>query len=200
MSDSSRYAELKARGAKPEEVWRRATVDGLDEIARIRILRELFGLTLVEAKSVAIQARSGVGLDDYQERFTEGLEAALDSDELRAAAGEGGGVLLDLGCFRELGYESGASLAASRRPEPWPEQAKVVAYLRAGEMTTFCPGFEDDVFEQGTESGNSGMRSDGVYRWPDVLAYYVERYNVRLPDAAIAHMRENGWRPPQADS
>ena len=33
-----------------------------------------------------------------------------------------------------------------------------------------------------------GGGSDGVYLWPNVLAYYVEHYNVGLPDFFVSHI------------
>lgn len=33
-----------------------------------------------------------------------------------------------------------------------------------------------------------GGGSDGVYSWPNVLAYYVEHYNVGLPEYFVSHI------------
>lgn len=81
MSDSTPYAQLKERGASPVEVWRQAEADGLDSITRIRLVRELFGLTLVEAKAVSIEARSGSSLEQHQAELVAGLEDALKSED-----------------------------------------------------------------------------------------------------------------------
>lgn len=43
---------LKEAGASPQAVYEAAKANGLDRIATIRLLRELFGLTLKEAKDV----------------------------------------------------------------------------------------------------------------------------------------------------
>jgi hypothetical protein len=39
----------------------------------------------------------------------------------------------------------------------------------------------------GAENGSS-ERSDGVYLWPEGLAHYIRRHNVRLPAAVIEHI------------
>lgn len=31
-------------------------------------------------------------------------------------------------------------------------------------------------------------RSDGVYRWGESLAYYVDKYNLKLPDDFVSHV------------
>jgi len=35
------------------------------------------------------------------------------------------------------------------------------------------------------------MQTDGVWAWPNVLAYYVERYHCRLPDEFVSHVRRH---------
>ena len=82
MSEFSRYTALRQAGASPVDVWRQATNDGVDAVKRIRLVRELFGLTLIEAKAVSVKATSGRSLDEHYDGLAEGLEAALaDEDE-----------------------------------------------------------------------------------------------------------------------
>ncbi len=52
MDDFTKYENLRNRGAKAREVYEIARADGLDLIALIRLLRKVFGLSLVEAKKV----------------------------------------------------------------------------------------------------------------------------------------------------
>jgi hypothetical protein len=40
------------------------------------------------------------------------------------------------------------------------------------------------------------MRTDGDFVWPDVLAYYVEKYGVELPPIFEARMASLGWSAP----
>jgi hypothetical protein len=40
--------------------------------------------------------------------------------------------------------------------------------------------------------------TDGQYAWPSDLAYYVERYHVRLPDDFVSVIAAHGWRVPEA--
>ncbi len=39
--------------------------------------------------------------------------------------------------------------------------------------------------------------SDGVWMWPRGLAHYVEKHNVKLPDAFVHTMRAHEWQIPQ---
>lgn len=80
MTDIKKYAALRDTGASPVEMWRQAEADGVDQIARIRLVRELYGLSLVQAKAVMVEARSGETLEERQEKLVEDLEKALDSN------------------------------------------------------------------------------------------------------------------------
>lgn len=108
--------------------------------------------------------------------------------------------LMEVGMFHELGYgEDYPSLTAARRNEPWPDQDRVAAYLRAAPKATISPGYEQDVFDPSRTAGTPAMRTDGTYVWPETLAYYVETYNVAVPDELVSHIRNNGWTPPDVD-
>ena len=44
----------------------------------------------------------------------------------------------------------------------------------------------------GESTGLRGnIRSDGYYSWPISLAYYIDRYNLRLPDDFVQHALES---------
>ena len=58
------------------------------------------------------------------------------------------------------------------------------------------PGLVKDTFDGKTLAGKRSMRTDGVYAWPDALAYYVERYQVELPPEFESHMAKSEWRMP----
>ncbi len=52
MSEFPKYAEMRSQGASARNVYLAAQADGLDAIQTIRMLRQVFGLSLVEAKQV----------------------------------------------------------------------------------------------------------------------------------------------------
>ena len=53
MDDFTKYEALRERGSKPREVYDAARGDGLDLITSIRLLRKVFGLSLVDAKKIS---------------------------------------------------------------------------------------------------------------------------------------------------
>lgn len=84
MSDDfSTYRQMKERGESPAACWLASREAGLKVFAGIRMLREVFGLTLTEAKEVAIVAEGRfASLDEYQgDVLLPALEAALKEIE-----------------------------------------------------------------------------------------------------------------------
>jgi hypothetical protein len=41
-----------------------------------------------------------------------------------------------------------------------------------------------------------GANTDGLYVWPMELAYYVQKYHVRLPQHFLERMASLNWKPP----
>lgn len=52
-------------------------------------------------------------------------------------------------------------------------------------------GSSRDILGSGeTVLGGDSIFSDGDWIWRDALCFYMRRYTVRLPDAVLAHARE----------
>jgi ribosomal protein L7/L12 len=63
------YQALRDAGQDAVEVFRTMQADGVGAVEAIRNIRELFGLSLLEAKEVMVQAEGWEGsLGDYQEQ------------------------------------------------------------------------------------------------------------------------------------
>lgn len=72
--------------------------------------------------------------------------------------------------------------------DPIPHKEEIVNYLRAGTMNSATGAYITDFFTGELVLFPDHGRSDGVYRWGESLAYYVDRYNLKLPDAFVAHV------------
>lgn len=106
-----------------------------------------------------------------------------------------------VGNFFELGYDhhpDAPRLAECRGKRLVEHKAEVVAYLRSGRSYIFSPGFDRDFFDETKRADTRSLVTDGVYTWPSLLAYYVECYDVELPQDFEEHMRSNGWKIPGA--
>ncbi|MBL0214155.1 MAG: hypothetical protein IPQ07_09730 [Myxococcales bacterium] len=76
------------------------------------------------------------------------------------------------------------------------ERAKVVAYLRAGDVLETYRGSSYCRFACGKPSAEMGHRdlTDGRFAWPEGLPHYVEAHAVRLPEHFVAHALANAPR------
>jgi hypothetical protein len=73
------------------------------------------------------------------------------------------------------------------------EQPRIVRYLsEAPAIAHFC-GLSYCRF--GCGANGSAEHSDGVWVWPEGLAHYLARHDVRLPQDFVAHMRSRRFRP-----
>lgn len=108
-----------------------------------------------------------------------------------------------LGFFDELGwgYATGSvAPARGRSGLSADERAAVVRYLRtAPSIMSVMTIYSDPLDPANTPIAGSGtMRSDGVWGWLELLAHLLERHDVALPPAFVAHVRAAGFTPPGA--
>jgi len=102
--------------------------------------------------------------------------------------------MIYIGSYEELipgkGYDS---LRDHMEASPYPHQETIVNYLRSGEMDMFSLQLPKDVFTGQRIPGEKLGMNDGVYTWWNTLAYYVEKYNLRLPKNFEEHvLRQTG--------
>lgn len=88
-------------------------------------------------------------------------------------------------------------------PWPAPDRELVLRHLRAGTVLVTYPEPSFCRFDCGETAMGRTDLTDGTYVWPEGLAHYVERHDVRLPEAFVAHVRARGgviapFRAPKA--
>lgn len=81
--------------------------------------------------------------------------------------------------------------------KPQKDKEKIVGYLKNGYALLFIPGVVMDLFRKDDYIiGAAHVLTDGTWVWPEVIAYYVENYNLQLPNEFIAHLELNNWTLP----
>lgn len=77
------------------------------------------------------------------------------------------------------------------------EREQIASYLKRGLVLRACLGYArcrlGDVPDK--EMGCADL-SDGRYIWPEGLWIYVARFDVRIPDDMVEHMRANDFKLP----
>ena len=81
MDDFSKYVAMRDNRVRAEEVFRQARHDGLDTVTCLRMVRQVFHLSLVEGKAVMVKADTGVSLQEHEEMLLPGLKQALQETE-----------------------------------------------------------------------------------------------------------------------
>ncbi|GIH18852.1 hypothetical protein [Rugosimonospora africana] len=84
--------------------------------------------------------------------------------------------------------------------EPPADASRVAEYLASGTAILFTTATTADRYDasMGAPVGLS-VRSDGVWVWSDVLAYYADRYGIPPEPELVEHIRRNDYRCPPLD-
>ena len=97
--------------------------------------------------------------------------------------------MIYIGKYNELspgrGYDS---MKEHFEKGAYPGKEKIVKYLTSGKIDWASLELPKDVFTgERIRMEKLGM-NDGVYTWWNTLAYYVEKYNLRLPKDFEEHI------------
>jgi hypothetical protein len=101
-------------------------------------------------------------------------------------------MLKSVGFYKELRHpeESDVSIKGIISDQALKNESKIVSYLEQGDEITFLMGPCFDVLKDKEEVINhsSSIRSDGVWRWPSELSYYVKNYHIKLPTEFLNYL------------
>jgi len=70
----------------------------------------------------------------------------------------------------------------------YPGKEKIVKYLTSGKVDMASFQLPKDVFTGERIPMTMLGMNDGVYMWWNTLAYYVDKYNLRLPEEFEKHI------------
>lgn len=70
----------------------------------------------------------------------------------------------------------------------YPKKDKIINYLRNGNIDMVSARTPEDVFTGEIINGYMLGMNDGVYMWWNTLAYYVDKYDLRLPPDFEKHI------------
>ena len=92
---------------------------------------------------------------------------------------------------------AGENLQEILSENPAPDEAQIVIYLKNGIGLAGCGGVRSDILNPSLEVHlGADIYTDGVWAWPEYLAYYVEKYHARIPKEFLDHMKSKDWRIP----
>ena len=71
---------------------------------------------------------------------------------------------------------------------PYPHKDKIIHYLLDGEIEAAKVSRDRDIFTGKLIPTEVLIMSDGTFLWCNVLAYYIDKYNLRLPKDFEEHI------------
>ncbi|GLR12982.1 hypothetical protein GCM10007907_17720 [Chitinimonas prasina] len=81
MTQFDEYVEMQAIGVEPLDAYLAARHNSLDQVTSIRMLREVYGLSLDDAKKVSFKGDTGVEYNEQEGTLVAEFTKVLD-DEL----------------------------------------------------------------------------------------------------------------------
>lgn len=97
--------------------------------------------------------------------------------------------------WSEFNPDSTRSLVKDFKVEADPRSIQILDYLNHGEVTMISLMESFDVFTGEVIVKTRCMRTDGEFSWMNTLSYYVEKYNLQLPEEFVKRAIEG--RPPE---
>lgn len=96
--------------------------------------------------------------------------------------------MIILNKFEEFGHGMGfPSMREHFQSKKYENQDKIATYLKTGTPVMTQTSYARDVFTGALLGYEKVFYNDGVYAWSNDLAYYVEKYNLKLSDDFMKH-------------
>lgn len=100
--------------------------------------------------------------------------------------------MIYIGKYDELskgrGYDS---MKNHMESSDYPQKEKVIQYLTSGKIDMVSAEIPQDVFTGERIPGEKLGMNDGTFIWWNTLAYYVRKYNLRLPEEFENHIMKS---------
>jgi len=89
---------------------------------------------------------------------------------------------------------------ANRPPVPEIEVAQVLEYLNTAHVVMSGRGFDNDLFDPSSAADvPAASHTDGAWIWSASVPHYLAKHGVPPEADFVAHIRGNGFTPPQLD-
>ena len=72
--------------------------------------------------------------------------------------------------------------------KPIKEKKKVIEYMRKSKVIAVAPAIVRDVIHPEIKIPELFLMSDGKYEWRSDIIYYVEKYDMELPEEFVQHV------------
>ena len=94
----------------------------------------------------------------------------------------------EIGTFKELKNNNDKYPAFEATPNEIPEKKIILEYLEGTPSVAVAPAIVKDIFTGERLKMELFAKSDGIYIWSSDIAYYFDKYNLKLPKEFIEHV------------
>jgi hypothetical protein len=71
---------------------------------------------------------------------------------------------------------------------PISEKNKILVYMKSCKISSVSPAIVTDVINPKNKINELYCMTDGIYGWRSDVIYYVEKYDMALPDEFVQHV------------
>jgi hypothetical protein len=96
--------------------------------------------------------------------------------------------MIFIGETRELDNDNSLPSIMDLIHKPIKEKEKVLKYMKKCHVDAVAPAIVRDVINPENRIPNLFLMSDGTYGWRSDVIYYVEKYDMALPDEFVQHV------------
>mgnify|MGYP001046517198 CR=1 FL=1 len=93
-----------------------------------------------------------------------------------------------IGLTRELDNDSKYPSIKELINKPIKEKKKVIEYMKKCKVIGVAPAIVRDVINPENRIPELLLMTDGIYEWRSDIIYYVEKYDMELPEEFIQHI------------
>ena len=94
-----------------------------------------------------------------------------------------------IGQYNELAPDMGfPSMLDSMAKTPYASKETILDYLRNGNVHMVTAAKVVDTLKKARTKVNLVFMNDGTYEWSSAIIYYVDKYNLQLPDEFVNHI------------
>ena len=100
--------------------------------------------------------------------------------------------MIILGKFNEFAPNMGfPSINDYLMDKPYDSKEKIIDYMLNGSVHMVTASKPIDIFTGNVINYDLVFMDDGEYSWTSKLIYYVDKYNLKLPEDFINHIMNN---------
>ena len=96
--------------------------------------------------------------------------------------------MIYIGETRELDNDNRLPSIKELINRPIREKIKVIEYMKKCHVDAVAPAIVRDVLNPAIRIPNLFLMSDGTYGWRSDVIYYVEKYDMELPEDFVQHV------------